>query len=147
MSETTGQGPDQRSVPGSVGRSILAVVAGFIFVVVVSIGTDMALHLAGVFPKLGEGMSDSLFALATAYRTVYGIIGSYITARLAPNQPMRLALIGGAIGLVIATIGAVLTWNKGPAFGPHWYPISLIVGALPTAWLGGKIRLMQMSSR
>jgi len=107
----------------------------------------MALRLAGIFPKLGEEMSDSLFALATAYRTIYGVIGTYITARLAPNRPMRLALIGGAIGLVLATMGAVLKWNKGTEFGPHWYPVSLIIGALPTAWLGGKVRLMQPSSR
>jgi hypothetical protein len=24
----------------------------------------------------------------------------------------------------------------GPEFGPHWYPVSLIVTALPCAWLG-----------
>jgi hypothetical protein len=41
------------------------------------------------------------------------------------------------VGLVISLAGALLTWNKGPAFGPHWYPLALIVLALPQAWLGG----------
>ncbi len=43
-------------------------------------------------------------------------------------------------------IGAVATRNAGPAFGPHWYPIALIVTALPTAWLGGKLRVMQLGT-
>jgi hypothetical protein len=52
---------------------------------------------------------------------------------------MAHALAGGFIGLVVSTIGAFATWNRGPAFGPHWYPVALIILALPTAWLGGKL--------
>src|SRR2546427_11434596 len=90
----------------NVGRSIWAVVAGFLAVVILSIGTDASLHAAGIFPELGRRMSDGLFVLATIYRTIYGVVGSYITARLAPYKPMKHALIGGAIGMVLATIGA-----------------------------------------
>jgi hypothetical protein len=57
---------------------------------------------------------------------------------------MMHALIGGAIGLVVSAIGAIVTWNRGPAFGPHWYPVALVVIAMPCAWLGGKLRLMQL---
>jgi uncharacterized membrane protein YfcA len=64
-------------------------------------------------------------------------VGSYITARLAPHKPMKHALIGGAIGMVLATIGALATWNKD--LGPHWYPVALVVGALPTAWVGARL--------
>src|SRR5262249_45130490 len=117
-----------------------AILTGFVVVVILSIGTDVVLHLAGIFPKLGEPMADSLLVWATIYRTIYGVIGSYLTARLAPERPMMHALIGGAIGFVIATAGAVFTWNRG--FGAHWYPVALIIGALPTAWLGGQIRVM-----
>jgi len=46
---------------------------------------------------------------------------------------MKHALIGGAIGMVIATAGAVATWNSRSLLGPHWYPVSLMAGALPTA--------------
>jgi hypothetical protein len=84
-------------------------------------------------------MSDALFLLATAYRTVYAIAGSYVTARLAPSRPMQHALLGGAVGLVLATVGAVATWNKGPEFGPHWYPLALVATALPCAWAGGRL--------
>jgi hypothetical protein len=125
----------------STGRSIWAVVAGFLVVAALSTATDAVLHATGVFPALGKNMSNELFALATAYRALYGILGSYVTARVAPNKPMKHSLIGAAIGTVIATIGAIATWNMD--IGPHWYPIALILTAFPTGWLGAKLRMMQ----
>jgi hypothetical protein len=56
--------------PRRIGRSIGAVFAGFVAVVILSLSTDFALHEAGIFPALGQRMSDSLFALATVYRTI-----------------------------------------------------------------------------
>jgi hypothetical protein len=128
--------------PRRIGRSIVAVFAGMLAVVVLSLGTDLALHAAGIFPALGDRMSDSLFMLATVYRTIYAVLGGYITARLAPNRPMQHALLNGLIGVALSALGAVVTWNR--ALGPHWYPLALVVTALPTAWLGGKLRLMQL---
>ena len=126
----------------SVGRSIGALLAGFVVVVILSLGTDLGLQKSGIFPPLGQIMSNALFLLATAYRTVYAVVGSFITARLAPDRPMGHALVGGGIGLVLAAVGAVVTWNKD--LGPHWYPLALIATALPCAWVGGKLRLMQL---
>jgi hypothetical protein len=57
---------------------------------------------------------------------------------------MMHALISGAIGVVASIAGAAATWNKN--FGPHWYPVALILTALPCAWAGGKIRLAQLRS-
>jgi hypothetical protein len=125
-------------------RSIGAVVAGALMGIVLSIGTDMLLRAARIFPALGQPMSNSLFLLATSYRTVYGVVGAYVTARLAPTRPMLHALVLGSLGLVASTAGAVATWNSVPSLGPHWYPLALIALAIPTAWLGGKLRLMQM---
>ena len=130
-----------------IGKSILAILAGFVVVVAISIGTDTILELTGVLPKFGTGLSDSQALLATVYRTIYGVLGSYITARIAPNKPMMHALIGGAIGMVIATIGAAVTWKHVPPLAPHWYAVSLIIGALPTAWLGAQIHIMLTGSK
>jgi uncharacterized membrane protein YccC len=131
--------------PRSIGRSIGAVLAGIAVGVILSLGTDSALRAAGIFSPLGHQppMSDSLFLLASAYRIVYGVVGSYIIARLAPNRPMRHALIGGALGLIVSIVGAVATWNHEPPLGPHWYSLALAVTALPCAWLGGKLGLIQ----
>jgi len=113
-----------------------------VVVVILSVGTDLALHKAGIFPPLGQTMSNALFLLATIYRTVFAVVGSFITARLAPDRPMGHALVGGAIGPVLSVVGAVVTWNKD--LGPHWYPLALVATALPCAWAGGKLRLMQL---
>jgi hypothetical protein len=129
--------------PRSMSRSIGALLAGFLFVVVLSLGTDMVLHATGIFPPLGQSMSAALFLFATAYRTVYGIAGSYITARLAPHSPMQHALAGGVVGLFLSTVGAVVTWDR-PALGPHWYTLALVATAMPCAWTGGKLRMLQL---
>jgi hypothetical protein len=138
------KGPQRR-----IGRSIVAVLAGMIVGIVLSLGTDLVLHMAHVFPPLGASMTgyDGPLLLATIYRTLYGVLSSYIAARLAPHRPMLHAMVLGTIGFAVSILGAVVTWNKGPAFGPHWYPVALIVLALPTAWLGGKLRLAQGGTR
>lgn len=130
--------------PARILRSLGALFAGFLVVVVLSLGTDVALHATGVFPSWGEPMSDALFALATVYRTLYAVLGSYITARLAPYRPMKHALAGGLVGLLLSTVGAVATWDRGPAFGPHWYPLALVATAMPCAWVGGRLRVRQL---
>jgi hypothetical protein len=135
--------------PRRTGQSIGAVLTGIAAGVVLSLGTDSALRAAGIFSPLGQQppISDSLFLLATAYRIVYGTVGSYIIARLAPDRPMLHALIGGVLGLAVSTIGAVATWNHQPPLGPHWYSLALAVTALPCAWLGGQFRVMQLRTR
>jgi len=134
---------DETNSGRRTGRSVAALLAGFVVVLILSLGTDVVLHATGVFPKLGQAMSNPLFFLATAYRTVYAIIGSYITARVAPYKPMQHALVGGLIGLALSLVGALVTWNK-PELGPHWYPLALVVTALPCAWIGGRIRTAQL---
>jgi hypothetical protein len=125
--------------PHRILRRIGAVFAGFIATFILSIATDLVLHAAGVFPAWGQPMSDALFLLATAYRTLYTVAGGYITARLAPDRPMAHAMVLGFVGLAAAIAGVVLTWDKGPEFGPKWYPLALVVLAMPSVWLGGKL--------
>ena len=82
-----------------------------------------------------------LFRSALAYRIVYGIVGGYLAARLAPNRPMAHALMLGAVGLVLSIVGVAANWNKGPEYGPRWFSLALIATALPCAWIGGVIGL------
>ena len=119
-------------------RSVGAILAAFVVVFVLSLGTDQILHVLNVYPPWGEPMWDHrLNALALSYRLIYGTLGGYVTARLAPQSPMRHALIGGALGFVLSSLGAVgaMSLNLGPA----WYPISLALSAIPTSWLGARL--------
>jgi hypothetical protein len=113
--------------------------AGALAGILLELGTDMALRAAGIFPELGKPMSNALFVLATAYRTVFGIAGSYLTARLAPSRPMLHAMILGVLGLAATLAGVITTWDKGPEFGPKWYPILLVFLCLPQSWYGAKL--------
>ena len=118
-------------------RSIGAFLAGFAVVVAGSIATDAVLHATGVFPPAGQPMATGLWVLASAYRAVFAIAGGWVTARLAPTAPLAHALSLGGLGTVLALLGTLATWDKGPGFGPHWYPISLVVTSLPCTGLGG----------
>jgi hypothetical protein len=127
-------------MPRRLGRSVGAIAAGFVLTAALSLGMDVIMHATGVFPPWGEPMSNGLFAWATTYRIVFTVLGGYVMSAVAPGRPMAHVMVGGAIGIVVATIGLVATWNAGPAFGPKWYPILLVVTALPCVWLGGLLR-------
>jgi hypothetical protein len=121
---------------GRVVRSVLAVFAGLVVVVVISEGLDFVLRSLGIFPPFDQvaAFTTPMFAAALVYRTLAGVVGGYIAAALAPANPIAHALVLGAIGLGLSTLGAVMMWGVGPA----WYPITLAVLALPSAWLGGR---------
>ena len=126
-------------------RSVGAVLAGVAVNVVLALATDRAMVAIGLYPPLTEpkAFTTPLLLLATAYRTVYGTLGAYLTAALAPDRPMGHALALGGAGLIASLAGAVAMWN----FGPNWYPLALVGVAISTAWGGGKLRLMQVPQR
>jgi hypothetical protein len=130
-----------------MGRSILAVLTGMFAAIVLTLATDLVLHKLRVFPPFAERAPDKLLALATGYRVIFGVGASYLTAYLAPYRPMAHAMIGGAFGFLASLAGAIATWNGGPAYEPHWYPGSLVVLALPQAWIGGWLRSRELEGR
>ncbi len=122
----------------NIFKSIWAVLAGFITVVVLSVGTDFVLEALNIFPPIGTGLFIPwMLVLALVYRSIYTVAGGYVTAMLAPNRPMRHAVILGIIGVVAATLGTIAGWD----LSAHWYPIALIITALPCTWLGAKLKL------
>jgi|SRR5262245_1045473 len=121
-----------------------AVLAGVLVIIILSIAMDTMTHASGVFPPFGQPMADALFVVALTYRSVFSVAGSYIAARLAPYRSMQHALTVGAVGLGLSVLGAALTRGRGPEFGPLWYPVALLVLAMPCAWAGGRLREMQL---
>ncbi|HEU0055273.1 MAG TPA: hypothetical protein VFQ39_18930 [Longimicrobium sp.] len=129
----------QTASPRRPWRSIGAVFAGLVVIVILSTATDAVLHATGVFAEPGQPMTAGLWALAAGYRIVISVTGCWLTARLAPDRPAAHALALGIVGVLISAAGTAATWNAGPGFGPRWYPISLIVVALPCAWAGAQL--------
>lgn len=116
-------------------RHVGAVLAGLLAIFAITIATDVAMHATGIFPPWGQPMSSALFLVALAYRIVYGVLGCYIAARLAPDRPMQHAVALGAVGVVLSSAGAVAMWEAGPA----WYSLAVIAISLPCAWVGGRL--------
>ena len=110
-----------------------AFVAGFATVAALSMATDAMLHSTGVYPTDGSVGSDANLALALAYRSAFTVLGGFVAAWLAPANKLRLAIILGIVGTVLAVLGAVAMWSV----GHNWYPVALAVLALPSTALGG----------
>ena len=127
-----------------LGRSILALFSGFVLVLVLTLISDVVLYRAAGVTSPGQMLPHRFLGIALAYRSVYAIAGSYLTARLAPYRPMAHAMIGGVIGLMIGVSGAVATWNSSFTQGAHWYSIAVALMSIPTAWIGGRICLAGM---
>jgi hypothetical protein len=120
-------------------KGIGAVLAGIIFIVVSHTATDLLLEKFGIFPPRSQGLHITwMVVTATIYRSLFTIAGGYLTAALAPNRPMLYAVILGLFGIAASTAGAIVMIPLN--LGPTWYPIALVVLALPCTWLGGKLR-------
>jgi hypothetical protein len=128
-------------------RSVGAVLAGLLANVIPAVAADAALHAAGVFPPPGQPMDDARFLLAAAHRVVWAVLGGYVVATLAPARPMRHALVLGLVGFLMSLAGAVATWNRGPEFGPKWYPLAIVAFAVPCTLLGAWLRARQVRAR
>lgn len=127
-------------VAGGIRRSILAIVAGLLINIVAALALDQLFHMIGVYPPWDEPMNEpGDNVLALAYRILIAIGASYVTARLAPSAPMRHALLLGAIGFVLSSLGAIVAANM--ALGPLWYPLLLVAITLPCAWIGARLAM------
>lgn len=124
-------------------KSIGAVLAGLIFIVITHTATDAILENAGVLPKGNLFVGTGLVLIVLGYRAVFSLLGCYLTAKLAPRHPMKHALILGLIGLVLSSVGAIVAADLGPA----WYAWTLAVISLPIAWLGATLYERRLQSQ
>jgi hypothetical protein len=120
-------------------KSIGAVFAGLIFIGISHTAVDATLEGIGILPKGHLNVGAGLILLVIGYRAVLSFAGCYLTAKLAPTNPMKHSLILGGIGTFVSAAGAIAT--AGMNLGPAWYAWSLVITALPIAWLAGKLYL------
>ncbi len=118
----------------SIFKSIGAVLAGLVLVIVASTATDAILEKTGMMKLPFSDNSVGYILFVILYRNIFGAAGSYLAASLAPSRPMRHAMILGGLGFLLSLLGAIFMREQGPS----WYADALVVLALPAAWLGGK---------
>ena len=117
-------------------RSIAAVLAGLVFIILTHEGADYLMREAGVFPAIGAPMTEpALYAAALLYRSLFSIAGCYITAALAPRAAFEHSVALGIVGTVFSGLGVVAAVQSDS--GPLWYPLALLISAMPSAWAGG----------
>ena len=125
-------------------RSVGAVLAGLVTVVAGSSAIDAILHATGIYPA-GPNMAASLYVVAVAYRSAIQIAGGWITGRLSPRNPRAHVAVLAGIGTVGA-LGGVAAATDG-TLGPLWYPLMLLVLAIPTVVAGGRLAGRQVQLR
>lgn len=126
-------------------KSIGAVVAGFLTVVVLSVGTDAVLEGIGFLPPASkpEAYVSWMLAVALLYRTIYTVAGGYVTAKLAPSNPKKHVIVLAILGTFGGIMGVIAGWN----ISENWYPIALAVLAFPSVWYGGKLAMNKSKPR
>lgn len=125
-------------------RGILAVLAGLFLIPILNLATNAALGrmLPEWYPASGRVEFVPALLLSCAYVAAFGILGCYVTARLAPSRPMLHALILGALGLAVSIPTAMMAWNDAPA----WFNLYNLLAVIPYAWIGGRIRERQLAA-
>ncbi len=119
-------------------KSIGAILAGLMFIVVTHSAVDFILETLGIFtPPTQRFDTPWMLVTATIYRTILSIAGCFLTGILAPSRPMLHALILGFIGFLLSSVAAIII--EPIDLSPTWYPIALVILAIPCAWVGGTI--------
>jgi hypothetical protein len=119
-------------------KSIGVIIAGFALGAILSIVTDFLLEKLGIISRDNfKQTSVILIYLVIIYRFIFNVTGCYLTAKLAPNNPMKHVIIIGFIGTVLSILGSLAMWDNAIPF----YKIAIILISFPSAWLGGKLVL------
>jgi len=130
----------KKGILQSMGAVILGIASGAIL----SIATDKILEKTGVMTTDPFDANPVwLIMLVVLYRTIYNIVGSYLLAKLAPNNPMKHVIVLGIIGVVLGITGTIVMRHM----PPHWYPIALVILTLPSAWFGGKLAMRKINHK
>lgn len=126
-------------------RSVWAILAGFILIGLLSFGTDAIMHAMSpwAYDEKGGTTNLPILLVSMIYSAVYGVVGCYVAARLAPSRPMLHAMILGGIGVLVTGVINGALWGHVPA----WWSIANVALVLPLAWIGGRLRENEIALR
>jgi hypothetical protein len=121
-------------------RSVFAVAAGFAATNIISLLADTAsLKLVPqAFDVRSRPLDPQGLLLVLAGTALAGVVGGYVTARIATRRHIAHAAALGMVQLVLALVASLLSWSSGPA----WFHLVTLALAVPAALLGGKIRTL-----
>jgi len=121
-------------------RSVIAVVTGFLLIGALSFGATALMKVAMPGALTARTESVPVLLLVMTYVAIFAVAGCYITAFIAGRSPMKHALVLGALGLIFNIVGTIDRWDTMPA----WFHVISLLLVMPYAWLGGRLREMQL---
>ena len=122
-------------------RSILAVIAGLVTLIVTGLGGDVALRgLAPQwFAESGRVENVPALLLMVCYTLIFSVLSGYVAALVAKRQEIKHAFILGLIQLALNIVATI----KFSSTAPAWFHLAIIVLLVPATVFGGQLRLMQ----
>ncbi len=129
-----------------MGRSILAVVAGYF---TMAIGIVLA-TLAAVFFMLADPTSTvptpAYLAVNLGYSGFFAALGGYVAAVVARQSEYRHALAFAGIMIVLNAVAFVVSGGASQEGQPVWYPYVILALGVGGVYLGAWFRVRQRSS-
>ncbi len=123
-------------------RSLLALVLGYVVMLVSQLGGDTILTAVApdIMPQPGEPTDPAYFAYRLGTGFFFIALGGYTTALLAGRSEMKHAL-----GLAtLSVVASILEVQYYPTTQPLWYSIGLMFLSIPSALVGGYYRVRQI---
>jgi peptidoglycan/LPS O-acetylase OafA/YrhL len=123
-------------------RSLLAVVLGYVVMLVAFLGAETALTAVApeLIPQKGKPTDPLYFVFQLVTGFFFICIGGYITALLAGRSEVKHALGLGALSIAMSIVSRL----EYPGDEPLWYSIALMFLAIPAALVGGHFRARQV---
>ena len=121
-----------------MGRSVLAVMAGFVATVVLSVGCDALVRAAapGAFGADGRTASPAMMAFGVFYTLLAATAGGFVTARIANRGEVLHALVLGTLGAISTLI--IILAAPAPERTAGMFVSAMLV--IPATVLGGWLR-------
>ena len=125
-----------------IGRSIAAIVTGFMLTVVLAFGIQFLMMV--LFHREPVNDSDrepTLLVILLFSTNASAAVGGYLAGLIAIRRPLAHALVLGVVGL-LATVPLTITyWNNEAT----WYHVCALAFILPATGVGGWLRARQQA--
>ncbi len=118
-------------------RSVLAVIAGYIAMVILTMALFilMARIAPGVLPREGMFPAPPVVALILGFAFLSALVGGFVTATVALRSEEKHVFGLAAVVLVMGALNATTAGNSQPL----WYLSALVLLALAGVYVGGNI--------
>jgi hypothetical protein len=128
-----------------VMRSVRAIAAGFFFMIVLGLVSDLlVMHfLPYAFDADGRTTDDSALAIRLGFNVFAYVLGGYVSARLGRRAEIQYALVLGCTLLAVAIPATLSRWD----YARPWFHMLNVVMVIPAALVGGYLRRKQIGVR